>query len=133
MSNTAKSIAAVLLGFISIVALSIGTDLLMRRFGLLAVNGVMMSNKQFLLAFSYRVLISIFGCYLAARLAPNRPMLHAIWLGIIGLVFSSLGVAASYARPDLGPHWYPIALLLITIPCAYTGGKLGEAKSEPRA
>ena len=133
MSNTAKSIAAVILGFISIVALSVGTDLLMRRFGLLAVNGVMMSSKQFLLAFSYRVLISIFGCYLAARLAPNRPMLHALWLGIIGLVFSSLGVAASYARPDLGPHWYPIALLLITLPCAYAGGKLGEAKSEPKA
>jgi uncharacterized membrane protein (DUF485 family) len=128
VNTIAKSIVAVVLGLISIIFLSVGTDLLMRRFGILALNGVLMSNLQFLLAFSYRVLISIFGCYLAARLAPNRPMKHALALGIIGLVFSALGVAASYARPDLGPHWYPIALLVVTLPCAYTGGKFAEQK-----
>ncbi len=129
MSNTPKTVVAIVLGFVSIVALSIGADMIMRSLGVFPTSGSMMLTRQFLVAFSYRVLISIFGCYLAARLAPNRPMFHAMCLGVIGVVFSALGVAGSYARPDLGPHWYPIALLLVTLPCAWVGGKLGESKA----
>ena len=45
-----------------------------------------MSHALFVLAFSYRAVFDVFGCYLTARLAPARPMLHAMVLGGIGLV-----------------------------------------------
>lgn len=129
MSNTAKSIVAVVVGFVAIVVLSIGADQTMRAMKVFPGDARQMSNQHFIIATIYRTLISIFGCYLAARLAPTKPMNHALLLGAIGLVFSGIGVAASYAHPELGPHWYPIALLAVTIPCAWFGGIMGQKKS----
>jgi hypothetical protein len=34
----------------------------------------------------YRTLYGIAGAYLAARLAPNRPLMHALILGFLGFV-----------------------------------------------
>ena len=126
MSPTARSITAIVVGFFAIVILSIGTDVLMHQLGIFPRNGQGMTNRLFLLATAYRTLISIFGCYLAAKLAPSKPMKHAMWLGIIGLVFALFGVAVSWNRPELGPHWYPIALVVVALPCAWMGGKLCE-------
>lgn len=127
MSSTAKSVIAVVAGFLAIVFLSIGTDLIMHEAGIFPRIGQTMSDRLFLLAFGYRVLISIFGCYLAARLAPGNPMKHALWLGVIGIVVSALGAVATWNRgPEFGPHWYPIALVVVSIPCAWIGGKIRE-------
>ncbi len=125
----ARSIVAVIIGFFSIVVLSIGADQLMHTLGVFPKPPTAMSTRLFLLATAYRVLISIFGCYLAARLAPNHPLKHALWLGAIGVVFSGLGVSAAASHPELGPLWYPVVLLIVALPCAWIGGKLGEAKS----
>jgi hypothetical protein len=128
MSNSARSIVAVVAGFISIVVLSIGTDQLMRVLRIFPKAGGEMSSSLYLLATVYRILISIFGCYLTARLAPASPMKHALWLGTIGVLFSSIGVAASAKHPELGPLWYPIGLLVVALPCAWIGGALGQKK-----
>lgn len=128
MSNTAKSIVAVVVGFFSIIVLSIGTDQLMHSLGIFPKTGREMSTNLFLLATAYRILISIFGCYLTARLAPASPVKHALWLGAIGALFSAIGVAATVTHPELGPLWYPIALLVVALPCAWIGGTLGQKK-----
>jgi hypothetical protein len=31
---------------------------------------------------------------------------------------------------DVPPHWYGIALVLLALPCAWTGGKLFESKNK---
>ena len=46
-----------------------------------------------LLASSYRLVISIAGAYLTAKLAPQRPMKHALILGGVGVVLGLVGVA----------------------------------------
>src|SRR5207245_6422748 len=86
------------------------------------------SNNLAALAFAYRVVISIAGCYLTARLAPDRPMQHALVLGGIGVVLSAIGAAATWGR-GLGPEWYPLALIAVSIPCAWLGGKLAVSQS----
>jgi hypothetical protein len=53
-------------------------------------------------------------------------MRHAMALAIVGLVLSLLGLAANIAKPDLGPIWYPLALVLSAVPCAWLGGRLAE-------
>lgn len=131
MSNTAKSIVAIVVGFVAIVVLSVGADLVMHTTGVFPKTGREMTTGMFLLATAYRVLISIFGCYLAARLAPSKPMNHALLLGVIGLIFSALGIAVAHGNPEFGPMWYPVALFLVALPCAWAGGKLGESKSVP--
>ena len=51
--------------------------------------GEPMSDPLLLLATAYRTLYGVVGGYIAARLAPDRPMIHALALGVLGLVASS--------------------------------------------
>ena len=56
-------------------------------------------------------------------LAPNRPMQHALLGGAIGLVLSIVGAVTTW-NSGLGPHWYPLALIVVAMPTAWLGGKL---------
>ena len=61
--------------------------------------------------------------YVTARLAPRRPMQHALIGGALGFVASAIGAAATWNR-GLGPHWYPLALIVLAVPQAWAGAKL---------
>jgi len=64
-----------------------------------------------LLATVYRTVYGVLGSYIIARLAPDRPMQHALVGGFVGLVVSILGAAVTWNKgPAFGPHWYPVAL-----------------------
>jgi hypothetical protein len=122
--NLWRSAGAVLLGLFAIFVLSLGTDQLMHSFEVYPPwNQPMYDTGDNLLALSYRIVYAIFGCYLAARFAPRNPMRHALVLGAIGFVLSLAGAIAA-SRLDLGPPWYPIALVLTALPCAWLGGYL---------
>lgn len=123
--RTLRSIGAVLAGFLAIVIISIATDGVMHGTGVFPPLGAPMSDALFLLATAYRVVYSVAGCYIAARLAPDRPMRHALALGVVGVVVSAAGAVATWNRgPAFGPHWYPLALIALAMPCAWLGGKL---------
>jgi len=122
-----KSVWAVLAGLIVIVILSTAVDAIMHVTGIFPAYGQAMSSGLFAWATIYRVIISIFGCYLTARLAPNRPLTHALWLGVVGVIISAVATVLTWNKgPEFGPHWYPIALVLVSIPCAWIGGKTYE-------
>jgi hypothetical protein len=78
------------------------------------------------LALFYRCFYSVLGCALTAALAPSRAMTHALVLGGIGTVLSALGAYAAI-NLNLGPMWYPIALVATALPCAWVGGMLGRS------
>lgn len=124
-NNTLKSIGALLAGLIAVFVLSLGTDVVLHVTGVFPPWGQSMSDALFLLATVYRALYCIAGCYIAARLAPNRPMAHALVLGVMGLIVSTVGAVATWNKgPEFGPHWYPVALIVTAIPCAWLGGRL---------
>jgi hypothetical protein len=75
------------------------------------------------LALSYRMIYTVIGGLIAAWLAPDAPMRHAVILGLVGLVPGGAGVIAAAAM-DLGPLWYPIAIALTGLPCCCLGGVL---------
>lgn len=81
------------------------------------------------LATAYRIVISIAGAYLTARLAPGKPMKHALILGLVGTLLGLLGLVLTWGK-GLGPNWYPIALVVLAIPQCWAGGKLYELLSE---
>jgi hypothetical protein len=125
-----RSILAILAGFIVVVILSIATDLLMHVIGLYPQLGQAMSDKLLVVATIYRSVYSILGSYITARLAPYQPMLHALWGGVIGFVLAIIGAVTTWNRgPAFGPHWYPIALIITALPCAWAGGKLFEIQT----
>ena len=117
-----RSIGAVLAGLLAIFILSIGTDVALHATGVFPPLGQRMSNALFLLATAYRIVYGVAGCYVTARLAPDRPMQHALALGAVGVVFSTAGAVAMW---DAGPGWYSLAVIAIAMPCAWAGGRLG--------
>jgi hypothetical protein len=125
--RTLRSIGAVLAGMVVGIAITLGTDQLLHMAGVFPPWGQSMVGYDgaLLLATAYRVVYGIVGSYIIARLAPNRPMLHALIGGVIGVIASTVGAVATWnGGPAFGPHWYPIALIVTALPCAWVGGKL---------
>jgi len=122
-----RRVGAVLAGLVFILTLDIGFDLLMHATGVFPPWFWPMPTKLWLLALTYRAIDSIGGSYIAALLAPDRPLLHALVLGAIGVLLSSIGTIATWSKgAEFGPKWYPIALVIIALPCAFIGGTLRQ-------
>jgi hypothetical protein len=123
--RTLRSIVAIVAGFLVIVVLSTVTDVVMHATGVFPPWFQPMSDSLFLIATAYRIMYSVLGCYLTARLAPDRPMLHALILGGIGFLLSVAGAVGTWSEgPEFGPKWYPLALVALSIPLAWVGGKI---------
>lgn len=132
-SRALKSIGAVFAGMLLIIIASLATDFVMHATGIFPPMFQPMSTSLWLFATAYRIVYGIAGGYLTARLAPDRPMRHAIILGVIGLVLSVAGAVGTWNRgPEFGPRWYPLGLVVTALPCAWLGGKLFGSKSHQR-
>jgi len=121
-----RSVLAVLVGMVVAIALTLATDELLHRIGVFPPWGASMVgfDGALLLATVYRTVYGVLGSYLTARLAPSRPMGHAMVGGAIGLAVSILGAAVTWNKgPAFGPHWYPLALVVLALPTAWVGGK----------
>jgi hypothetical protein len=118
-----QSIIALFAGFVAGVVLSLGTDLGLHAVGLWPALDQPMSGPLLLFATIYRTIYGIISAYIVARLAPYRPLQHALIGGAIGLALSIAGAVATWNR-GLGPHWYSVALLFVALPSAWVGGKL---------
>jgi len=122
----------VLAGVMAVIVLSLGTDVVLHATGIYPPWFQPMAGGLWVLALTYRIVYGIAGGYIAARLAPNRPMAHALALGFIGLALSVVGVAANWNKgPEYGPRWFSIALIATALPCAWIGGVIGlRARAE---
>jgi hypothetical protein len=124
-----RSVLAVAGGLVAIFAASMAMDELMYALGVFPrPPEVSYETGAYLIATAYRTAIGVLGCWIAARLAPSRPMRHALILGGIGVLLSLAGVVASLTA-DLGPIWYPIALVVVTPPAAWLGGRLAGGRA----
>ena len=123
-----RSVAAVLLGFVAVVVLSLGTDQVLHVLQVYPPWGRPTYDPGLnLLALAYRIAFAVLGSYIAARVAPHAPMRHALVLGFVGLALSAAGAIATIPM-HLGPALYPIALALTALPCAWLGGVLYRSK-----
>jgi hypothetical protein len=126
--TTMKTAGSLLAGLFTIFILSTAIDVVLHATGVFPPWGQRMADGLYLLALAYRIAISILGCYLAARLAPKSAMRHALTLGLIGVVISAAATIITWNfGPAFGPHWYPVALIAVALPCAWVGGKLRTA------
>ena len=128
--NILKSVGAVLAGLLFIGISHTAADKVLEGLGIFPhPDEGLHITWMVVLALSYRTVLSIVGCYISAILAPSRPMLHALILGFIGLVVGSIG-AIAFIPMNLSPAWYPIALALASVPCAYVGGMLAKRRPQ---
>ena len=126
-----RSLLALLAGMLVGIVLSIGTDVVLHVIGLFPPLGEPVSSPPLVLATVYRSVYGVIASYVAARLAPSQPMTHALVLGMLGFVVSIVGAGVTWNKgPAFGPHWYPVALVLLAIPTAWLGGKLFLMRAE---
>jgi hypothetical protein len=117
-----RSVWAVLAGVLLVIVLSTITDQVLHVLKVYPPWGAPMFDPGLnLLALSYRVVFTVLGAYLTARLAPHAPMRHVWIYGVVGLVLGTLGAAATIPK-HWGPNWYPIMLIVTALPCAWAGG-----------
>ena len=129
-----RSVGAVFAGLVALFAVTTATDVVLHATGVFPPWGQPMSDGLFLLATAYRIVYGVAGCYLAARLAPDRPMQHALALGIVGVLLSTAGAVATWSKgPEFGPKWYALAVVAIALPCAWAGGALRGMQLRARA
>ena len=110
-----------------IIAATTLVDILFHVAGVFPPMDQPIDDRLALLATAYRIVISVGGAWLTARLAPNEPMKHALFLGYVGVVLGLVGVAATW-NLGLGPRWYPIALAVLAIPQCWLGGRIYEMR-----
>ena len=118
--HVGQSILAVLAGIVAGIVLTIGTDIVFHAIGVFPPLGQWTPSGPLALATVYRAIYSVAAGYITARLAPNRPLGHALVGGVVALVVSIAGAVATWNR-GLGPHWYPVALVVLAMPTAWLG------------
>lgn len=120
-----RSAWAVFAGLLAIFILTTLVDVLLHASGVFPPWGQPMPDALFGLATAYRILFGIAGGFITARLAPDRPMMHAMILAAIGTVLSIIGAAVTWGKgPQFGPKWYALAVIAISIPCCWIGARL---------
>lgn len=127
-----RSTGAVLAGFVAVFILSLGTDQVLHMLSVYPAWGQPMFDPGLnLLALSYRIVYTVIGGYISARLAPQNPRRHALILGVVGTAAALAGAIAAIPM-NLGPAWYPIALVVTGLPCCWLGGVLYQRRQANR-
>lgn len=120
-----RSVGALLAGFVAGALLSVGTDEVLHLTHFFPPWGDPVGDGPLAAATAYRIVYGVLASYIIARLAPYSPMGHALVGGVAGLVVSTAGAVATWnAGPAYANHWYPVALIITALPCAWLGGKL---------
>jgi hypothetical protein len=120
-----RSILAIFVGFVAVLVLTIATDVVLHAVHFYPPLGEYNPGSILIWATIYRTIYGIIGSYVTARLAPRRPMKHALIGGAIGFVLATIGAAATWNHvPSLGSHWYAVSLIIGALPTAWLGAQL---------
>ncbi|WP_428380980.1 hypothetical protein [Nevskia ramosa] len=87
-----------------------------------ALDAFSMSAPYLTGAMIIGLLTTVFGGYIAARVAKREPYLNSSLLGVVGVL---IGLALG---ADL-PVWYNATALLLTIPASLLGGHFARGKA----
>ena len=127
-STWRRSVLAVAAGLAANAGLSTITDLLlvaMAVFPPLSEFGhpASFSDSLLLLALAYRTVFGVLGCYVTARLAPTRPMVHSLALDSLGFTIGVIGAVATWGA---WTSWYSLAIIAVTLPSAWLGARIAQ-------
>ena len=124
-----KSIAAVIAGFLAIVVLTSLIDALLAGTGIFPARPEEYTTGLSFIALFYRTAFAVVGGLVVAKLAPSEPAKHVIVLAAIGTLIGIAGVVTGWNLPGY-PHWYSIALTILTFPAIWYGGQLAMDKKK---
>jgi hypothetical protein len=104
-----RSVVAVGAGFFAVMVLSAAAD-------------VAFKGASFEVKLGYELLFVLAAGYVTARIAIRRPLFHALVMGALVLAGRALISAAAW---DVTPAWFNVGILVLILPVALLGAKLG--------
>lgn len=127
-----RSVIAVLAGFFASMVMSLGADLAFRRMSpeSFDAGGRAANDGTLFITMGYETLFAAVAGYVTARLAIRRPLAHALVMGAVvlaGRLFTAILTWGSV------PAWFHIGVLVLIIPAALLGAKLGELRARATA
>ena len=93
---TRKSFWAIAAGVLVIVLVTTVVDIVLHATNVYPPMEQPIGNRLALLATSYRIIIGVAGAWLTARLAPDKPIKHAMILGYVGTILGLIGVITTW-------------------------------------
>lgn len=124
--NILKSIGVILLGFVINALLSVLTDFLLEKIGILPTpDKGLFETWAILLVLTYRFIYTIFTGFIVAHFAPKKPLLHVLILGLLGTAITAL----AFSNPQFSqksPLWFGYVLAAFIIPCLWLGAKIQQ-------
>lgn len=88
-----------------------------------AVLAVTQTTSFLFASLLYGTATTVFGGYVAARLAPGYPYFNALAVGVIGMVLGLL-------LADDAPFWFEALAFLVSVPAAVFGGHLALRRNQ---
>ena len=132
MPNALRSVLAVVAGFLVIGVLAFGTGKIVQSMAPTQFDaaGTPTTTMMMLVQLLYVGVYATFGCWLAGRLAPSRPMTHALAVGVLGL---ALNVPSAIALRGTHPMWYLVVGVVTTMLWAWLGGRIADTRASAPA
>ncbi len=125
-----KTIGRSIVAFLAAIAvtfiLSYATDAALVAANIMESGVLPESVAIVMLIIAYRTAYNILGAYIVAKLAPKRPMAHAMVLAALGIIGS---LSAMATMSDSDQYYYPIILSVLVLPSTWLGAKLATRKS----
>lgn len=123
-----RSVIAVLAGFFASMVMSLGADLAFRRMSpeSFDAEGQAANEGTLFVIMGYETLFAAVAGYVTARLAIRRPLAHALIMGAVvlaGRLFTAILAWSSV------PAWFHVGVLVLIVPAALLGAKLGELRA----
>jgi hypothetical protein len=88
-----------------------------------AIQLVLQDTRFLLASLAYGTATTVFGGYVAARLARAYPYFNALAVGVLGIVLGLLLTSGA-------PWWFDALGYLITLPAALLGGHLAPRRNQ---
>jgi hypothetical protein len=123
--NALRSVLAIGAGYFTTALLPLLGDYALRKLmpHLFASDGPARGSNVFAIMLLYTALSGVIGGYVTARIAIQRPLLHAAILGAGLLALAALSAVFLW---NAVPPWYHLATLAMMLPVALIGGKIYE-------
>lgn len=121
--NLLKNILAVVVGFLTVFVLSVGTDVLMSVVGVYPslTRPDLYTDWMYGLSLAYACAYTVLGGYLTAKLSKTEPMRQVYILAFLGFISSVTGAYANWEMAK-GHEWFCIAMVVTGPMFVYLGG-----------
>lgn len=123
-----KSTGAIVVGFILVAVLSVGTDTILEATGVFPpiTQPQLYTSGHLLFALIFRTVYAGIGGYITALLSPGKSMRDAKILASIGFFVAVIG---ALSHLNLGNVWYPILLAILSPMFVILGAKMQKRTS----